>query len=58
MKYAILLLFVALILPGCAKEETPQEATKTAGRTIYQAEALQKETQKRVTENDALTSGK
>ncbi|WP_309696148.1 hypothetical protein [Armatimonas sp.] len=51
------LLFL-LFLGGCAKDATPQEAVQTAGRTMNQAEALQKETQKRVTENDALTGGK
>ena len=58
MKYVTLLCLVALVLSGCAKEETPQEAAKTAGRTVDQADALQKESQKRVSETDAITGGK
>ena len=57
MKYLVLLLLVGALC-GCEREATPQEATATARRTIDRADALQRDSQKRVQENDALTSGK
>ncbi|MBB6053481.1 hypothetical protein [Armatimonas rosea] len=57
MKYLVLLLLLGALC-GCEREATPQEATATARRTIDQADAIQKDSQKRVQENDALTSGK
>jgi ABC-type uncharacterized transport system auxiliary subunit len=58
MKYLFFCLLLAALLCGCEREATPQEAAKTAGRTIDQADALQKESQKRVAETDAITGGK
>jgi ABC-type uncharacterized transport system auxiliary subunit len=58
MKYLFFCLLLAALLCGCEREATPQEATKTAARTIDQAEAIQKDSQQRAKEADVVTGGK
>lgn len=58
MKPLFFCLILAAVLCGCEREATPQEATKTAARTIDQAETIQKDSQQRAKEADAITGGK
>jgi outer membrane biogenesis lipoprotein LolB len=55
----IFLCLVALaLLSGCEREATPEAAVQTAVQSKDRAATLQKESQQRVSEVDAIVGGK
>ena len=58
MKYGIFLLILGLLVSGCEREAAPEAAVQTAVQSKDRAAALQKESQQRVSEADAIVGGK
>ena len=58
MKYGLILISVALLFCGCAREVTPEAAVQTAVQSKDRAAVLQKESQQRIAEADAIVGGK
>ncbi|WP_309714322.1 hypothetical protein [Armatimonas sp.] len=58
MKYGILLMILGLLMSGCEREATPEAAVQTAVQSKDRAATLQKESQQRVSEADAIVGGK